>query len=82
MNKAHAINPFLCLKADKLMALETKHAKGSLGHLLAPSSDITGTMGTLPPRSLSVFDEAWLVLDAFAEPYRDVSDGINLVKRC
>ena len=42
MNKARAFNPFLCLKADKLMALETKHAKGSLGHILAPSSDITG----------------------------------------
>ncbi|EBA03195.1 hypothetical protein RB2150_17624 [Rhodobacterales bacterium HTCC2150] len=82
MNKARAFNPFLCLKADKLMALETKHAKGSLGHLLAPFSDLTGTMGTLPPRSLSVSDEAWLVFDAFDEPYRDVSEGINLVKRC
>ena len=72
MNKARAFNPFLCLKADKLMALETKHAKGSLGHLSAPSSDITGTMGTLPPRSLSVSDGAWFVFDAFDEPYSEV----------
>ena len=62
------------------MALEAKYAKGSpkhvlwqlilasLGYLSAPSFDLTGTMRTIPPRSLSVSDEAWLVFDALEEP--------------
>ena len=77
-----------------IYTLEAKHTKSSAkhilwqlilalaGHLQAPFSDLTDTMGTLPPRSLSVSDAARFVFDAFGEPYRAVSDGINLVKRC